>query len=1184
MNEILSSLHQRNQPKKVDVKLNIPSILFQHDELVNANKENSIDFLLQLKKRFNLYGLDIPGNEDYNDNDDDYDDDDYYDDENKNNDDDSVQQDSTPQTVRINNNISKPIKLNVGQVDLKQLDEGEMNKIFEIQEELRTQDKPKTKKKRKTVRDKELMTSNIYFSGIDDDEELMSKFDQYTKDKTKLNVSKNYTLNNRYMFLNKIRSMLINMNFKMEKGKTCEDQESSVGFVPLSHQLLVKRYLNSYTPYRGLLLFHGLGSGKTCTSIGIMEGMKFDKKVFIMTPASLRKNYKTQMKFCGDQVYRDNNFWVKYKVPLDDSVESKSTLLTLTKITSFDKNTLRKMKHVYLVDQTEKQSNYHEFSREEQLRINKQIEMMIDRKYEYISYNGISEKLWLTNYKKNKSNPFTNSVVIIDEAHNFVSRVINKLNIEKESVSTMIYESLLSAENCKIVMLSGTPMINYPCEMGVLFNIIGGYNYCINFELAVQPGKESRLSPKYLNKLLEKNKSVDYIEINPTEKNVVRVVRNPYNFVRNKDGVTFDNVRGSIPLKKFKRDVERILVNDGYKILKSTLEKFKKFPDTEASFNEYFIKNKNQFTNKERFQNKILGMVSYLGDRKEMMPRVVVPETFKEGDQELNEIFVEEIPMTEYILMKYNDARGKEVDQETNKRKIAELKKLDITTSSYRVFSRCACNFVFPEFIEKPVIEFQKGNTDDMEVTEDDMEVMTEQEMMNDVDGKYDENDVKKMKRDKSKLRYIEDIRKAIQSLYDNRGKIFNSDLPFFVNKEVIYRNNESETNVNEEAENTETNNSNMTKYFQSNSLKKYSPKFYKLLSNLLTENLDVCNLMYSNFRTLEGIGIFKMALEFHGYTQLRIIKDVGGNLDVSFKHPYYSDEDFDSSKPRKFFSLYTGTETVEQKEIIRNIYNNNFDKIPIRIREKLQEQFGELTNLHGEIINLLIISASGAEGIDLKNVRNVHILEPYWHPVRIEQVIGRARRICSHSTLPEDERDVKIYMYIMTHNRELINSKKEEFANLVTYDTDSETNKLLTTDEALYKKMKDKKRLSNEILNSLKEASIDCIVNYENKSKCMHVNFTNEVVSKINYVDEGSAVELTEKQGKEKPLYSYIVKFRKRGRVYKERELAINVDNNIAYEIQENPSEPLIMHGDVIPGDLNENGEVEFYYYDSNE
>ena len=43
-----------------------------------------------------------------------------------------------------------------------------------------------------------------------------------------------------------------------------------------------------------------------------------------------------------------------------------------------------------------------------------------------------------------------------------------------------------------------------------------------------------------------------------------------------------------------------------------------------------------------------------------------------------------------------------------------------------------------------------------------------------------------------------------------------------------------------------------------------------------------------------------------------------------------------------------------------------------------------------------------------------VHIMEPYWHPVRVEQVIGRARRICSHNKLEEEERDVKVFMYLM--------------------------------------------------------------------------------------------------------------------------------------------------------------------------
>ena len=56
------------------------------------------------------------------------------------------------------------------------------------------------------------------------------------------------------------------------------------------------------------------------------------------------------------------------------------------------------------------------------------------------------------------------------------------------------------------------------------------------------------------------------------------------------------------------------------------------------------------------------------------------------------------------------------------------------------------------------------------------------------------------------------------------------------------------------------------------------------------------------------------------------------------------------------------------------------------------------------------MITASGAEGISLRNVRYVHLVDPYWHPVRLEQVIGRARRICSHKDLPPELQTVTVY------------------------------------------------------------------------------------------------------------------------------------------------------------------------------
>ena len=39
--------------------------------------------------------------------------------------------------------------------------------------------------------------------------------------------------------------------------------------------------------------------------------------------------------------------------------------------------------------------------------------------------------------------------------------------------------------------------------------------------------------------------------------------------------------------------------------------------------------------------------------------------------------------------------------------------------------------------------------------------------------------------------------------------------------------------------------------------------------------------------------------------------------------------------------------------------------------------------------------------------------MEPYWHRTRIDQVIGRAIRICSHKDLPIEERHVDVFLYL---------------------------------------------------------------------------------------------------------------------------------------------------------------------------
>ena len=53
---------------------------------------------------------------------------------------------------------------------------------------------------------------------------------------------------------------------------------------------------------------------------------------------------------------------------------------------------------------------------------------------------------------------FQIKLVIIDEAHNLISRIVNKLS-SAGALSMKIYKYLMDAENCKIILLSGTKLL-----------------------------------------------------------------------------------------------------------------------------------------------------------------------------------------------------------------------------------------------------------------------------------------------------------------------------------------------------------------------------------------------------------------------------------------------------------------------------------------------------------------------------------------------------------------------------------------------------------------------------------------------------------------------------------------------------------------------------------------------------
>ncbi len=129
----------------------------------------------------------------------------------------------------------------------------------------------------------------------------------------------------------------------------------------------------------------------------------------------------------------------------------------------------------------------------------------------------------------------------------------------------------------------------------------------------------------------------------------------------------------------------------------------------------------------------------------------------------------------------------------------------------------------------------------------------------------------------------------------------------------------------------------------------------------------------------------------------------------------------------------------------------------------------------------------TGAEGISLMNVRQVHIMEPYWQPVLIDQVIGRARRMGSHKALKPNEQDVSVYIYMASFSpnqiKEITSTKiKKDIAHY--NDGLNKKGKIITSDEFLYIISERKKKIINEFNLLIMGSAFDCSLNYEDNIK----------------------------------------------------------------------------------------------------
>ena len=263
-------------------------------------------------------------------------------------------------------------------------------------------------------------------------------------------------------------------------------------------------------------------------------------------------------------------------------------------------------------------------------------------------------------------------------------------------------------------------------------------------------------------------------------------------------------------------------------------------------------------------------------------------------------------------------------------------------------------------------------------------------------------------------------------------------------------------------------------RFLSESALETFSPKMLKMLKNV-KGSIGGNQFVYSQYRSLEGLGVFSAILDANGWQQYKLAKEA---------NQWVESKDMDPEKPA--YAFYTGKEDQQEREYMRQIYNGAFsDDFPASLKASVQAR-------ERKLLTLFMASSAGAEGITLANVRHVHIMEPHWNPARHDQVVGRAIRICSHARLPMEERTVRVSFYVSVFTPE--QAKSTEGANNVVPIRRSDTSMkryegepveaFMSTDEYLYEMSYEKDVTNKRISTLLKQAAVDCEIHRKLHSK----------------------------------------------------------------------------------------------------
>ena len=346
-----------------------------------------------------------------------------------------------------------------------------------------------------------------------------------------------------------------------KKNASCDNKTKRAKF---AHQEVLAAYFTLQNPYRGILIYHGMGSGKTCSSVAMAENLAGNQKpIWVLTPKALEANYRAEMVKCS-KIYQQSQHWVA-----------------------------RKQGWVVLKGRP---PNFDELGPQEQQEVSAHLKSLMDREkaYRFVSYSGMSCQNIRAQFTA-ENNPFDNSIVVVDEVHLLVELIAKNL-ADNSSPFPLLYEWLLDAEGCRVIALSGTPRAHKLTDLGVLFNLVYGY---------------LKVWTVHTPKLIEDPKMKRFIHQQRSVGKKLEVTRTPYGFEANYDEASgallgLHKVDDTWDEHKFRTEMSK------FGVVGDRVEKHKLLPDKDGVF-----------VDEEVFQRRIQGLTSYFPDLGNLMPKLL---------------------------------------------------------------------------------------------------------------------------------------------------------------------------------------------------------------------------------------------------------------------------------------------------------------------------------------------------------------------------------------------------------------------------------------------------------------------------------------------------------------------------------------------------------------------------------